>query len=273
MLVAWAGSLLALALHFAWWSMIEGDRIGFSRVQLLVLMVGVIPVAVLLNDWLGMMMSHYAQRRLSRRLSKKLGQPGVAVGLAPDATVRVYEGFDDWDIGLLELGLGQLIYRGERTNFVLDAEMIQSIDLIKGLPGWIPSRRIRVAWRNQLAGTEGVFHLGAYDVTARQMHRDLLAWREGPSKAAEDLARLAGGMQSWSGLVLPLPRFGEVTSVAPRDAVGWPSVLAGMAGTFVLTLIVAMATGPTITPLASFISPLIYGAEHLPVLLSRRSPS
>ena len=63
-----------------------------------------------------------------------------------------------------------------------------------------------------------------------------------------------------------------MTSVAPRDAVRWPSVLAGMAGTFVLTLFVAMATGLVIAPLASFIAPLIYGAEHLPVLLSRRSP-
>ena len=273
-------ALPLLAMHFAWWSMIENNRIGFSRIQLLVLMVGVIPVAVLLNDWLGMMMSHYAQRRLSRRLSEKLGQPGrapgvapgMAVGLAPDATVRVYEGFDDWDIGLLEMAPGQLIYRGERTSFVLDTEMIQSIELIKGLPSWIPSYRTRVAWRNQMAGTGGVFHLGAYDVTARQMHRELLAWREGPSKAAEDLARLASGMQSWSGLVLPLPRFGEVTSIAPRDAVRWPGVLAGMAGTLLLTMMVSMATGQLIAPLASFIAPLIYGAEHLPVLLSRRSP-
>ena len=270
-------ALPLLALHFVWWSIIEGDRIGYSRWKLLVLMVGVIPVAVLLNEWLGMMMSQYAQRRLGRRLAEKLGQPGVppglAVGLAPDATVRVYEGFDDWDIGLLEMATGQLIYRGERTHFVLDAEMIQSIELIKGLPSWIPSRRVRVAWRNQLAGTGGVFHLGAYDAPVRQLHREMLAWRHGPSKAAEDLARLAGGMQSWSGMVLPLPRFGEVTSVAPRDAVRWPGVLAGMVGTLLLTMMVAMATGLLIAPLASFIAPLIYGAEHLPALLSRRPPA
>ena len=125
------------------------------------LMLAVIPLATLLNDWIVVMLSRDAQGRLGRRLAEKLGQPGVAVGLAPDASVRVYEGFDDWDIGLLELASGQLIYRGERTNFALDAEMIQSIELIKGFPGWIPSYRIRVAWRNHLAGTEGAFHLGA----------------------------------------------------------------------------------------------------------------
>ena len=51
------------------------------------------------------------------------------------------------------------------------------------------------------------------------------------------------------------------------------ALLAGMAGTLLLTMLVAMATGLVIAPLASFIAPLIYGAEHLPVLLSRRSPT
>ena len=265
-------ALPLLALQGIWWSTMQQNPIGFSRWTLLVPMLALIPLATLLNDWIGLVWGYQEQRRLGRRLAARRGLPGTVVGLAPGATVRLFEGFDDWDMGLLEMVPGQIIYRGERTHFVVDAEMIQSIELMKGLPGWITSRRIRVAWRNDLAGTDGVFHLGSYEGTARALHRELLAWREGPSKAAEDLARLAAGPQTWSGIVLPLPRFGEVTSAAPRDVIRWSGVLGGMGGTFLLTLIVAMATGQVIAPMAAFIAPLIYGAERLPILLSRRHP-
>lgn len=108
------------------------------------------------------------------------------VGLAPGDAPRVFEGFAEWDAGFLALRDGWLEYAGEETRFALEAADVRQVRLDEGLPGWLPTRAVRVRWERP-DGTRGAFGLVALDagdaLAARRAARRLLealdAWREG----------------------------------------------------------------------------------------------
>lgn len=145
------------------------------------------------------------------------------VGLSPDESPRVYEGFVEWDVGVLALSPGRLDYAGEEARFTLRAADVRQVRLDRGHPGWIPIRMIRVRWERPdgSSGVFGVVPVGAAHALAVRSEtralRDLLEeWREeapvGEAEPGEAVsrARQAPGLGG--------PPSEQVTSTSPREA-------------------------------------------------------
>jgi heat shock protein HtpX len=108
------------------------------------------------------------------------------VSLAPGAGHRVYEGFFDWDLGLLHLTPERLEYRGEEIVFALAPSQVTSIEVVRGPAAWIPGARVQVTWRDG-NGVARAFQIRSARVdsvsrmraAARTLHARLEAWRTG----------------------------------------------------------------------------------------------
>jgi len=68
------------------------------------------------------------------------------VVLSPGDRAHVYEGFLDWDIGLLAILPDHLRYRGEQITLQLPRTAIHSIEIGAVAPGWIRTQRVIVRW-------------------------------------------------------------------------------------------------------------------------------
>jgi Zn-dependent protease with chaperone function len=160
-----------------------------------------------LINWLPLM----GHRRLVAQLRERLGMegmPGLVVGLAPDANPRIYEGFYNWDMGLLWLVGDRLCYRGEQTEFSLTVAQVTQLQRRPGVQGWWRSPRIGIYW--QAGEQAGVFTLVPVEVgslrqisgAVRQLQRQMEDWWAHPSAepCPDGLARL------------PVPGWGPVTS-------------------------------------------------------------
>jgi Zn-dependent protease with chaperone function len=132
---------------------------------------------------------------------------GVFVGFAPSASTRVYEGNVNWDIGYLFFRPDRLCYCGEETKFSLRQSQITAIKLSDGLPSFLPTRRIYVAWKDDDRGTCGVIHFGC-------------GRADSVFHAARLNADLARRLQAWWNTppaARPLPKpLAELTSPAFR---------------------------------------------------------
>jgi Zn-dependent protease with chaperone function len=76
-----------------------------------------------------------------------LARDGEFVTLAPASAPRLYEGFFDWDIGLLSLEDGQMRFVGEQSRFTLAAEQVVTIEARADTPGFGMWSRVYVTWR------------------------------------------------------------------------------------------------------------------------------
>src|SRR5205823_917777 len=136
-------------------------------------------------------------RGLERGVRAKLTAEGTEpagsmfVSLAPTEEVRVYDGFSQWDVGLLWLAGDRLVYAGEHARFALPREHVTAIRVGRGLPGWLPTRRVFIAWHDPATGAEGTLAVwpgaersilrlrrAALDLAGR-----LRAWRAGEALA------------------------------------------------------------------------------------------
>lgn len=126
------------------------------------------------------------------------------VGLAPAAEDMVYEGFGDWDIGFLALEPGVLRYRGELASFALAPDRIVSLELARGLPGWISSPRVAVSWR------------GADGAVRRFTLRDGRT-RSGHAQRGSSNALLAT-LRDWQGAAVPAAAALPLTAEPPDGA-------------------------------------------------------
>jgi Zn-dependent protease with chaperone function len=113
------------------------------------------------------------------------------VSLSPGDAPRVYEGFLDWDLGLLTTCADRIEYSGEETRFALGRADITTVELTRGYPAWFRVPWVRIAWRDG-SGAEGSFCLrpaGAHRLSetrraAKLLFERLESWRVGPSVAA-----------------------------------------------------------------------------------------
>lgn len=112
------------------------------------------------------------------------------LGFAPAAAPRIYDGFFDWDTGLLAADGGRLTFLGERTAFELRRDAVTSVTLGPGVPAWWSPPRVYVAW--QAGGFAGVFQLSVAPTwwgrrrAAAALRDRLEQWRTRPG-ASEDL--------------------------------------------------------------------------------------
>jgi hypothetical protein len=68
-------------------------------------------------------------------------------GFSPAAAPRSYESNSFWDIGYLFFRSDRICYRGEEIQFSLRRDQITDIKLDTGLPGFLGSNRVYIAWR------------------------------------------------------------------------------------------------------------------------------
>ena len=183
------------------------------------------------------------ERELAERLRHETGD-GRCVGLAPGAVGMTYEGFADWDLGYLDLDPVTLRYVGERARFALERTAIVSIELVPGLPGWLPAPRVAIRWR-AADGAEAVFSVRS--ARSRALH-----------EIPRDSLRLLAELRQWHAEPAPAgvralgtgepPRRDAVTGTplaelaAPRTLVPVCGIAAGLA------LLAALAAGLPLDP-------------------------
>jgi hypothetical protein len=160
---------------------------------------------------------------LERGVRAKLAAEGLDLGgaeyvsLAPASTTRIYDGFSQWDVGLLWLAGDRLSFVGEHARFALTAEAVVGIRIGRGLPGWLPTRRVYITWRDPVTDAGGTFAVwpGAARSTLRlriatKAFADRLrGWQAGERTAQPPMALADLGP----------PAFGTVHGVSPADVV------------------------------------------------------
>ncbi|HET9328734.1 MAG TPA: M48 family metalloprotease [Candidatus Eisenbacteria bacterium] len=106
---------------------------------------------------------------LRRRLAEPPGSTTtgpaqeIFVALSPGDRPRIYEGFLDWDLGLLTIDPNALHYRGEQIALKLPRQAVRAIEVGNIAPGWIPAPRVVVRWM----GPHGEESLSLRDASPR----------------------------------------------------------------------------------------------------------
>jgi len=164
-------------------------------------------------------------RQLEAAVRKRFGDAHEAdalfVALSPGDQPRVYEGFLDWDLGILRTTRDRLEYRGEQIALDLPRETLRAIEVGGSAPGWLRAPRVVLRW----AAGDGEASLtlrpantrrvSAIDAASRALADRLRAWHErAPEGASGSRGPAIGEGPS---------RIGPVTSLtlakasAPRD--------------------------------------------------------
>jgi hypothetical protein len=159
---------------------------------------------------------------LRRGVGAKLAAEGIDtadaefVDLAPARVPMNFDGFFQWDVGFLWLGLDRLTYVGEQTRFALTREQITEIRLGPATD-WFRTRRVVVDWYDAAGGASGAFTI--WPGTPRsvlEIQRDSAAlaerlqlWRDGKGAASPPSAAVGLGP----------PAFGKVYGVSLRQCV------------------------------------------------------
>lgn len=119
-----------------------------------------------------LLLSNYTPRltrgKVAARLNQKFSEQGIQaaswggayVGFAPAAAPRSYEANSFWDVGYLFFRSDRICFWGEEIQFALRREQITAVKLALGTPGFLGSKRVYVAWRDNAQGTCGVFNIG-----------------------------------------------------------------------------------------------------------------
>jgi Zn-dependent protease with chaperone function len=149
---------------------------------------------------------------------------GIVVGLAPDSSPRIYEGYWSWDIGLLAVTNDGLWYWGEESRFTLRREQIVHISLGPGPLGWFDVQAVHVAWKD-VEGSKRKFSLttsqgGSSTLEmarlTRQLASELENWYRGIPLPTGSLLSFGNAKTHEKKDMLDSPDFGQVTSLSPR---------------------------------------------------------
>lgn len=147
-------------------------------------------------------------------------QGDLFVALSPGDRARVYEGFLDWDLGLLTIGPHRLHYRGEQITFDLPRSSVRAIEIGAASPAWIRAPRVIVRWQGP-AGEEALTlraarstRVSAIGRASRALAERLRAWREGAlGQGADSSGQSAAGEPREVA-----PSMGPVTAITPAEA-------------------------------------------------------
>jgi hypothetical protein len=142
-------------------------------------------------------------RQLTERLTSENILPARAerhfVQFGPDPYPSVYEGFTNWDIGLLILTGDRLCYVGEQARFALTRAQIIEARMGPGHPSWQARPLFYITWRDPVLGINQTFYLRAGNAaTCHGISRETVAlaervrvWRQEQDQPAELPAALA----------------------------------------------------------------------------------
>jgi hypothetical protein len=187
-------------------------------------------------------------RLLRRRLCLELAKDGIEaeggvfVNFAPEREPRLYEGYANWDVGLLFLEKDRLVYLGDHVRCAIPRERVVDVTLEKGFPSWSRSLRVCVHYKGVEENAEHDLALWVVETRSvrgsRPLTKDLLrrieAWGSGDTagEAAPSLPQDLG-----------LPNLGEVTSEPPRAAISADRVAQTMIFVSAAAVLVSMLFG------------------------------
>jgi len=152
---------------------------------------------VTLGAGLALLALLFAQNQLAARVVSRLepamrrrvgasAQTERFVALSPGDRPRVYEGFLDWDLGLLTIGPDELRYRGEQIGLELSRAEIRAIEVGAAAPTWLRAPRVILRWSGP-AGEEAVTlraadcqTVSAIGAASRELAAALEHWRQEP---------------------------------------------------------------------------------------------
>jgi len=204
-----------------------GRLLGFTTPHALLILGGAILAFVGLLAAQDQMAARGVSRlepALRARFQETAGPEAQFVTLSPGDRSRVYEGFLDWDLGMLSFTSDQLRYRGEQVAFDLPREAIQAIEVGAAAPAWLRAPRVIVRWR----GPEGEASLTLRAGDARRV-----------SEIGRRTQQMAERLRSWRGVppLTPMtgpPAIGPVTAITIAQATGLRDlpVLLVLLGTF-----------------------------------------
>jgi hypothetical protein len=172
---------------------------------------------VLVHDRMGARVVSRLEKPVRRRCAESGGEPDDPaarfVALSPGDRARVYEGFHDWDLGLLTLEPERLRYRGEGARLDLPRAAVRAIELGAVTPGWIRAPRVVVRWLGP-SGEEAVAlraagcrTVGSIASASRALAARLEVWRgAGPASAPPGPAGIG-----------PVTGRSPAEAAAPRD--------------------------------------------------------
>jgi hypothetical protein len=177
------------------------------------------------HDWMAARPVARLEAAVRRKRGDTAGSDAIFVALSPGDRARVYEGFLDWDLGLLSIDADRLRYRGEQVALELPRPAVRSIEVGAAMPSWIPAPRVIVRWMapaGEAALTlrpAGATRVGAIGPASRALAARLRAWH-----GAGDVAGEVVGASP--------PAIGPVTSLRPAEAAAPRDLplLAGMIG-------------------------------------------
>lgn len=122
------------------------------------------------------------------------GEAAHFVTFSPNADALLYDGFQNWDVGLLQFNEAGLHYRGDGTTFSLSRAGLQSIDLVSRPNFIIPSLSIYVTWHDpEEPEATRTFLFRAADANSllsmnrltRVLYRGLVEWHETPVERSQ----------------------------------------------------------------------------------------
>jgi len=152
------------------------------------------------------------------------GEAAHFVTFSPNTDALLYDGFHNWDVGLLQFNEAGLHYRGDGTSFSLPREWVQKLDLVSRPNFIIPSLSIYVTWHDpEEPETTRTFLFRAADATSllsmnratRELHRGLMAWHD----------TFVEGVLIDQGPILPPPEKLEVKGQRIQDVCNGSMVL------------------------------------------------
>ena len=194
--------------------------------------------------------SELARQMRAEHSEELVGEAAHFVTFSPNTEALLYDGFQNWDVGLLQFNEAGLHYRGDGTTFSLPRSGIQRFDLVSRPNFIIPSLSIYVTWHDPDApeGTR-TFVFRAADANSllsmnratRMLYRGLVEWHD----------KTDGGSFISQGQILPPPgklnvkgqRVGDVCNGRMILGVGVKYALCGFATAHAFGL-------PALTPFA-----------------------
>ncbi len=163
---------------------------------------GALPLAVAVALGLCVLFQNRAAVRGYRDLARQMraksmegltGESGHFVTFAPSTDALLYDGFNNWDVGLLQFDSAGLHYRGDGTTFSLPREKVQTIELVSRPNFIIPSTEIYVTWLDSSeSGRSRTFLFRAADASSliamnresRRLHRSLREWQQAANEGS-----------------------------------------------------------------------------------------
>jgi Zn-dependent protease with chaperone function len=158
---------------------------------------------------------------------------GWFVGLAPADCPRRYEKQTVWDLGLLWFSGNQMFYLGEETSFRLNRDEIR--DARTGIiePTLIPRNCVYVDYRDEMTSSDRTFYLVGAGSSILKSKRCTLALSE---RIMNWLSENSSVLAAEPNMNLAAPRFGVITSEAPKRKFQLVFALRGLMSLAILAL-------------------------------------